>query len=91
MERWICTRCNSKNQENMKFCPVCHLPRPAVPAVLQDSEAPAVSLRTAAHKQPSYISHMIRRGYSAAAKLALLLHLVLLSASLIGMLAMRGR
>ena len=91
MERWICKRCNSKNQGNMKFCPVCHIPRPAVPAVLRDAEAPAVPLRSTAHKQPPCIMNMLRRGYRAAAKLAFLLHLAVLSASLICMIAMRGR
>lgn len=91
MERWICNRCNSKNQENMKFCPVCHIPRPAVPAVLRDAESPVVPLSDAAHKHPPYIMNVLRRGYIAAAKLAFLLHLAVLSASLIGMLTVRGR
>ena len=29
MEMWKCSRCDTKNQDNMKFCQVCHAPRPA--------------------------------------------------------------
>lgn len=27
MSNWVCLKCNHKNQDNMKFCPVCHNPR----------------------------------------------------------------
>lgn len=27
MNHWVCLTCSNKNQENMKFCPICHQPR----------------------------------------------------------------
>ncbi|MBP0966225.1 MAG: hypothetical protein J5722_01200 [Oscillospiraceae bacterium] len=83
MERWICRRCNSKNQENMKFCPVCHLPRPAVPALPQDA--------CARHKALHMPHALLRVHGSAVMKLMILFHLAVLSASLVGTAILRGR
>ncbi|MBR5723491.1 MAG: hypothetical protein IKX57_07640 [Oscillospiraceae bacterium] len=83
MERWVCSRCNSKNQGNMKFCPVCHLPRPAVPALPQDDQA--------MHKHPHRPHALLWTHGSAVMKLMLLFHLAALSASLVGTWILRGR
>lgn len=83
MERWVCSRCNSKNQGNMKFCPVCHLPRPAVPTLPQDTKV----LR----KNPHRPHTLLWIPGSAIMKLMILIHLAVLSASLAATAILRGR
>lgn len=40
MSNWVCLNCKSKNQENMKFCPICHLPRSFSERTQKPQQAP---------------------------------------------------
>lgn len=51
MSHWVCLNCKNKNQENMKFCPICHQPRLLSEQMASQQQAAARS-QTAAAERP---------------------------------------
>lgn len=46
MSHWVCLNCKNKNQENMKFCPICHQSR-----LLSERQAAELRQEAAARAQ----------------------------------------
>ncbi len=83
MKRWLCDRCYSKNQENMKFCPVCHKLRPAEQQLPQIRQSTRTVSYTAARS--------LRQGRIIAVMKAIIsANIAVLFASLVRLLVLKG-
>ena len=80
---WLCDRCNSKNQENMKFCPVCHKLRPEtqqLPQIRQSTRT--VSYTAARSLRQAHVITVMKAIISA--------NIAVLFFSLVRLLVMKG-
>lgn len=97
MKQWVCSKCSSRNGANMKFCHVCHIPRPAVPLLPQDVRAlkavvPPAELTCRIVHRPMLTAQAVRHARSILImKLLVLFNLAVLGASLIGLIVLKGR
>ena len=93
MKQWVCSKCSSRNRENMKFCPVCHIPRSAVPLPPQHrvQKEQAAFSGTVVQRFSEPVRALKRARSILIMKLLVLLNIAVMFASLVGLMIMKGR
>ncbi len=90
MKHWVCSKCSSRNRENMKFCHICHIPRPAE-TLSQDKPAlpvPQPVFRAQRFTAQAPALHPSRS--FGIMKLIVLLNLEVMFASLVTLVIVKG-
>lgn len=91
MKQWVCSKCSSRNRENMKFCHVCHIPRPAETVPQDRSGLPPAQPVYHAEGVHRFTVPALRRSRGfAVMTLLVLLNIAVLFASLVGLIVLKG-
>lgn len=90
MKHWVCSKCSSRNRENMKFCHICHIPRPAE-TLPQDMPALPIPQPVFRAQRFTAQAPALRSARSFGIMKALvILNLAVMFASLVGLIVLKG-